>query len=235
MRKIITILCLLLACVAHGQIRIVDTAGAKISGSAATTRSMNTTGASLIVIMIPQYDGVTFGTLTDSKSNTWTSLGVARVLSTVALYVYYCANPTVGSGHTFTYTKSGSYCDIMVAALGNTVTSSPIDQTNNSFTASGTSSQAGSITPGYNNEMVLIGTVTSNVGTVSINSGYSTAVSIPFTSSVNQGGYMAFANQTAASATNPTFSGTVSGPWASYILSINWKPNGGFGFFILTQ
>jgi hypothetical protein len=44
--------------------------------------------------------------------------------------LYYAANPTVGSGHTFSYTGASNFSSIFVAAFSGVATSSPFDKEN---------------------------------------------------------------------------------------------------------
>lgn len=106
--------------------------------NAYTTSAINTTGANLLVVNHAEGTGTT--TLTDSKSNTW-------VLSTVTPWnngsnfdrLYYCANPTVGTGHTFS--SSGGSSTMSIAAFSGASTN-PFD------VAGGDSANASTIKPG---------------------------------------------------------------------------------------
>jgi hypothetical protein len=235
MKKLLLILFILFSFASSAQVTVVahNTRG---GANGATTTSTNTTGASFIAIQISEYDGVTFGTLTDNKSNTWTQLRVDKVSATVANYTYYCSPCTVGTGHTFTYTKTGSFSVINVIAVGNTVTSSPIDQQSGTFNAAATSIQPGSITPTQNGEIIIATIATSNTGgAVAINSGFVITDGIAFNAGVNQGATMAYLIQGAGTAVNPTFSWNSSAPVAVTQFSVKASGSNGGGFFILTQ
>ncbi len=73
---------------------------ASTNGNTITSGAITTTGANLIVVNVGSYsvNPATFG---DSKSNIWTALTLQSVTSGVQTRLYYCVNPTVGSGHTF--------------------------------------------------------------------------------------------------------------------------------------
>ncbi len=237
MKKLIVIifLFLLLPCITQAQVTVVAHTGrAGVNGLATT--AINTTGATFIAIQIAEYDGVTFGTLTDNKSNTWTQLRVDKVSATVANYTYYCSSCTVGTGHTFTYSKTGSFAAVNVIAVGNTVTSSPVDQQNGTFNAAATSLQPGSITPGQNGEIIIASIATTNTGgAVAINSGFVITDATTFSAGSNQGAMMAYLIQGSAAAINPTFSWSSSAPIAVTQFSIKPSGTNGGGFFILTQ
>ena len=146
--------------------------------------------------------------------------------------MYYCINPTTSSSHTFTYTKTGSFCAANVIALGNTPTSSPIDQQAGTFLASGTSFQPGSITPGQNNEIIIASIVTGNTGgAVSINSAFTVSDAVAFGAGVNQGAVMAYLIQTSAAAVNPALTWASSASAAGSQFSVKWTSNNGAGFF----
>lgn len=77
--------------------------------SAVTTSAINTTGADLLVVFLDRE--IATGTLTDSKTNTWTSV------TTADASVYYVKAPvSAGAGHTFTNTGF-SYSPIMALAF----------------------------------------------------------------------------------------------------------------------
>jgi hypothetical protein len=89
-----------------------------------TTSAIDTTGATLLVA----WDGsATPSAPTDSKSNSWTGLGVSVGASGFGGFAqaFYVANPTVGSGHTFTSTSS--FSGLSIAAFSGVTTSSPFD------------------------------------------------------------------------------------------------------------
>jgi hypothetical protein len=97
-----------IALIAHG----AATAGGGLN--TAIVSAIDTTGATLLVAGVAYYTtGVP--TLTDSKGNTWTQLTVYTGTS-VNISIYYCANPVVGSGHTFQSTGSNSFTSVTVSA-----------------------------------------------------------------------------------------------------------------------
>src|SRR3990167_7216256 len=115
-----------------------------------TTDAIDTTGANLIVIGLA---GDITDAPTDSKGNTWSVLGQgdAGADGTIVL-TYYSFNPTVGSGHTFTWGED--YGVIMVSAWSGAA-STPFDQENDAGTISGTSLAPGSVTPTQDNELLV--------------------------------------------------------------------------------
>lgn len=83
-------------------------AGAAATGNTSTTTpGVDTTGANLIVLVLPW--GSAAGGLpsyTDSKSNTWT-LSTAYIDGNPKVTFAYCISPIVGTGHTFTANPQG--------------------------------------------------------------------------------------------------------------------------------
>jgi hypothetical protein len=173
------------------------------TGSGVTTSAINTTGANLLVAVCNWY--ASSGSISDSKGNSWT-LGFATSGADTQVSIYYVYNPTVGSGHTFTWSAANG--PIMVMAWSGSA-SSPADQSAGQNATGSTTIQAGSITPSQNNELVIAG-VGANNSTLSIDSGYTITDNESYTSGVSLGGAGAYLIQTTATATNPawTLSGT---------------------------
>ena len=74
----------------------------------ATCYAINTTGVSLLVASIgTQY---TTGTpsISDGKGNIWTLATSARQASWQNIFCWYCTNPNVGTGHTFSFSFPGA-------------------------------------------------------------------------------------------------------------------------------
>ena len=97
------------------------------TGSAGTTSGINTTGANLIVVTVA-YD--TQSGVSDSNGNTWTALTAQSGSQDGNARMYYCFNPTVGAGHTFT--SAQGYGAICVSAWSGAATS-PQDQQNGQY------------------------------------------------------------------------------------------------------
>ena len=159
---------------------------------------LNTTGANLIVVTAQDYtSGVT---LSDSYGNTWI-LAVSQVGSVLQSYIYYCLNPTVGVGHTFTTTGSPYNGAPSVTAWSGAATSSVLGQTNGNATSTSTN-QPGSVTPTVNGSLIVTG-LYSSASTHSINSGFT------IYSDDNANFAAAYLIQGTAGAINPTW--TLSG------------------------
>jgi hypothetical protein len=176
------------------------------NGSSATTAGIDTTGAKLIVISLGWFSGST--TLSDSKGNTWTALTSHN--NTQGDYfsrLFYCVNPTVGTGHTFT--GAASFVVIIVAAFSYTGTTPAFDVQNgvNPAASNVTTMQPGSVTPAGNNELFITSACwnsTTGTPTASIDSSFAiTDQAQQGTNALFSG--LAYKIQTASGSENPTY------------------------------
>ena len=185
------------------EIAVVAATNAVGDGDTTVTPPINTARASLLVIHVG-YQGAA-PTVTDSYGNTWQSLteysgGVGKGR------LYYCEDPVVGVGHTFTAFATGSFNAMIVAAFENTNTDVNADMSNGAGSASATTQQPGSITPSVNRELVVSGLTfyeTTNLGPATINSSF-TVLGSTYTA-VNYSVALAWKVQSTAAAENPTW------------------------------
>lgn len=189
---------------------------AKALGSAGgTTTAIDTTGANLIIIGL-SYDNGGTANLTDSKGNTWIALTTHNVVGNGVSKMYYCFNPVVGTGHTFSSTSIFSSMDVQAWSGA---ASAPLDQQSGA-TATASTLPTGSITPTVNNEIVISHFMFSVAGTASVGAGMAISDQINFTSGANYGSAMAYIQQGTAAAINPTWtSGGGATPLAATIVS----------------
>lgn len=130
-----------------------------------TSASVDTTGAKIICISASYYTAGTLPiTITDSKGNTYIGLtqqigGVNVIISRI----YYCINPIVGSGHTFTVASIGGYPSLQVSYFSSTGTPT-FDVQNASINYSTFTSLSCSITPTYDNSLIFSSMVVWNGG-----------------------------------------------------------------------
>ncbi len=195
------------------------------TASGLTTTSIDTTGATLIVICMASYGASAVPTVSDSKSNTWiTRTSYTPGGDTTRHTIAYCENPTVGSGHTFTLSGSGIYPAAEVRAFSGTLTASSYDTENGTSTSSGVTSQAvGSVTPAANGEVLVAGwSLYGGITSPSVNSGFTLGTGVAYGAGSNFGLQSAYLIQTSAAAVNPTLSWTSSVKSASSIAT--FKP-----------
>lgn len=176
-------------------------------GGSVTTGAINTTGANFIVINISYYSsGGALGPPTDSKGNTYTGL-TDQTYSSFGQHnrLFYCANATVGSGHTFTWNQGTSYAIINVGAFSNVKLSSPLDQQNGSANTVSSTIQPGSITPVENNELVVTGVEQDDQAQTPTVSGATLLDSFHYIPANFLGGGLGYTIQTTAAAFDPTW------------------------------
>lgn len=178
-----------------------------------TTTAINTTGANLIVLSLIHTNSQP--TVTDSYGNLWTPL--TALGSSQVSRLFYCVNPTVGPGHTFTATQSlESYPVLGVLAVSG-ASDTPFDVENGS-TGNSTSLQPGNITPTQDGSLVVTA-LANGVGTnAAINGGY-TALTSDFVNAAAVGGSFAYLIQNSAAQTNPTWTWNSGGASSAAIAS----------------
>jgi len=189
-------------------------ANSPFNADAMTTSGIDTTGADLLVAVTAGFAGV--ATLTDSKGNTWTGLTtIINGTSAHRVRLWYCSNPVVGAGHTFTASRTGGYPAVAVQAWSGAKTATPFDQENGNTAMGASSLSTGSITPTQDDELAITASVSPTDGLTisSVNGGFTTTdvVQSGFgDSSATYGVAMAYLAQSAAAAANPTwtFTGT---------------------------
>lgn len=197
-----------------------------------TTSGIDTTGANLIVLGTCSYNLVATPTVSDNKSNTYTAL--TTYTSTGArVILYYCLAPTVGSGHTFTISQTGSFSVISAKAFSGVKTSSPFDQQNgNNFNAAATGIQTNSVTPTENNELLV--TVLGHEGSTpapTINLSFTTPSVLNYSAGNNFGFALSYLIQGTAAATNPTWTFSSTSNQAAAIATFKSAPAGGGNIF----
>ena len=102
-------------------IALISSTSASNTADTVTTGSIETTAATLLVVWLAMDNGGTVS-LSDSKSNSWTAL-TSSVNGSTKSILYYCSNPTVGTGHTFTNAGNQNYSTIYVGAFSGVQTS----------------------------------------------------------------------------------------------------------------
>lgn len=179
---------------------------------AATTSAWDTTGITDIIVGAAYLVSAPPPALTDNKSNSFTAL-TASSGTNVETRQWYIANPTVGSGHTFTFTGNGSFVAFGVLGFSGGTNATPFDVQNGN-TGAGTSPSAGSVTPSQNNELViaLVGADGSTIN--SIDGGFTITQTINYGAGANFGVAMARLIQGTAAPANPTWTLGASQNWA---------------------
>lgn len=170
-----------------------------------TTTPIDTTGANFLSVSVSH--SAPPATLTDSKSNTWACLPEYNAVGRDQ--ICYSENPTVGTGHTFTYAQVSDFSSICILPLSGMKTSSVYDTGKQSGNATGGATcQPGSFTPTSGVTVVITTAMekTTDAGAYTINSGYTIDGFISGGAGVNYGNSIAHLVQTPDGvATNPTW------------------------------
>ncbi len=164
-----------------------------------TTSNIDTTGATLLVVGICSF-GTDPTTISDSNSNTWNALTIFTTGGGQRVRLFYALNPIVGSGHSFTFSATGSAAVILVSAFSGADTTSPFDSEN----GSGSSPTPGAVSPSEDNELIV--TIVCDLSSAAtIDSGFTVTDSVAFIPGTALQGGMAYLIQTAAASANPTW------------------------------
>ncbi len=223
-RRFLPTLIVALLLMPHGVEAAYCSTSAHVAANAAsfppfTTGSINTTGTDTIVVAVVGTSGTTpvSGWVTDSKSNNYTVTTGASYQTAFSANIAFwsVATATVGSGHTFTFTPSSnwSFSAMAVLACNGGAASSPLDQQNGAQNNGiGTTLQPGSVTPSTDNQLVVTAVGSPAGGTIaSVSAPYTITDTIAYSGGNNMGIAMAYAVQTTATATNPTWTDGSSG------------------------
>lgn len=199
------------------------------TSGAVTSSAIDTTGATLLVLVLISYASATESTISDSKGNTWTQR-TAYINGTLErTRIYYCASPTVGSGHTFAASGTGSFPAIAVSAYSGTAASSPYDVEAGTQNSSTTSKATGSVTPSQNGDLLVVGAGFGSVGapvSPAINSSFNVLGSVGNVNGVSFGVCHGYYVQPTAGAINPTISWTTASSIACSITGFKQSSGG---------
>lgn len=188
--------------------RIAQASAVDTGTTVATTAAINTTGATLIVLVRASGAGSP-PTPTDSALNVWTALTEYNNTSSAGkMRAYYVVNPTTNAAHTFSMSGAGGPA-IAVIAYAGTHASAPFDVENgDTTTPTGSSIQPGSVTPGTANEVVVTCAAQQQQGdTLTIGGTFGVRTATAATAFA-PGISLADEIQTTATARNPTWSVT---------------------------
>lgn len=175
-----------------------------------TSGAIDSTGATLLVIIILDGNSGAVGTLTDSKSNTWhalTQYGNAAGSGEAVIYYSYdkAGSPlSVGSGHTCS--TSGAFPFFVFTAFNGTVTSptNPLETSTGNVVSASTTIQPGSLTGAESGALYILGVGGYTSNFVSVDSGFTTLINANLVGGTNFSGFSFYLVQGSASALNPT-------------------------------
>ena len=171
----------------------------------------NSAGANLLIVGVDWLLSQGAAVIVDTYSNTWTQ-AVANTGSggRNGGAIWYCANPTTGTGHTAHSSASSANIGVIQFLAVSGSGASPLDKTNSSFHAGGDSSTTrspGSVTPTQNGELCFAFYVIDDPtgSTFTVDSGFTTLDHIDVSPGAQFGGVGAYFVQTTAAAVNPTW------------------------------
>lgn len=207
---------------------ILSISAGSTTGANVTTGSIDTTGATLIVLIMHTFTGGISETPSDNKSNTWSLLTPQDSQAPGRTQICYCINPTVGAGHTFTITTTGGGFPSITVFATNLVSPS-FDVENGNVTASGTSLNSNNVTPSANGALVISGLTPDNAATTFTVSGGSLVIkeTVPTSGGNNMNAVMAYEIQTTATLRSATW-GWTNAVAASAAIAV-FIPGGGGG------
>ncbi len=193
------------------------TAGPHLSfgggASGGTSGAIDTSGMNLIVVYMSMDSGGTPASLlTDSYSNTWTNFVAHGATNPANSLMLYCLNPTVGAGHTFSYSNLNAAPSWYVATFSGVRTSGAVHADTGAGNGAGsTTVQPGSITPSIDELLVCgVGYAITGGGSATISAGFTIVESLPFVASNHYGGNIAYLIASSASPVNPTWTASAA-------------------------
>lgn len=209
---------------------LVHTIAGSTDANSVTTSGIDTTGATLLVAFVSTYEPNAAGTLSDSKGNTWTPLTAQAEATLVRGRMFYVANPTVGTGHTFTVSGTSDFPSVAAAAFSGVATTSPFDAENGNHISSGLTISTGSVTPAQNNELFITGVADGVQATGrTIDNSFTLIDENPGASGQCFGTGLAYLVQGSGSALNPQWTLAGSTTYAAATLSTFKEAGGGGG------
>jgi hypothetical protein len=173
--------------------------GVGFAAVTATLSNCSTNHGYLIVLAVTDYahDPTTDTVSSTSIPSGW-SHGNNSVSGTEDVAIWWAYSTSLSNSEAITVTN-GSYPAVFAACYSGT-SSSPLDQQNDGI------SQPGPVTPTQSNELIVTACATEGLSSSpTVNSGFSVTDALPEHAGWYVGGGMADLMQTAASATNPTW------------------------------
>jgi hypothetical protein len=189
----------------------------------ATTGAINTTGANLIVISLGSQQTSGTPSFSDSAGNTWTFGLKYNVAAWQGAWMYYCSNPNVSTGHTFSFSfTGGNSSNMIVSAFSGAATSSVLESFNGFSNTSFVSNvQPGAITTTQGNEMLLTFIYWNNTPAPTI----STDFTVIRSTNTPQAAGAAYKITTSTGSFNPTWSNGTNNSLATFIASFKYNPS----------
>lgn len=197
-----------------------------------TTGAIDTTGADCIFAAVGYYAGGSGPTMSDSKTNSWSSIRT-RVNNNIVNRLYRCLPSSVGTGHTFTFSGTGVYPAISILAFSGVKQTTPDDQFSDAIASSASVISTGSITPSEDNEVLIacVGVDHGSTGPIpnAIDGGFTLGDCIAISSGACEGVGIGYLIQTSVAAANPQFTISDSSAYLAAIIASIFSAAGGGG------
>jgi len=188
---------------------LTHVAAAGLNG--ATSAAIDTTGASLLV-MVVAYGAAP--TISDSKGNTWFGL-TAQVNTGMSVRIYYAFNATVGAGHTFTVAATSGAVSFEAASFSGALLTDPFDvqQGGTAATTTVAGVGAGTLTPSAASSLVVTAVAHNTViSAFAAQAGFTTSDQQAFSGGVSYGSALGYLVQTTAA---PISAATATSSWTT--------------------
>lgn len=181
-----------------------------------TSPAIDTTGADFIFVGLAcahsQMNAV-WGSFSDSKSNIYVTGSPQQVdgSNNADVSGIWVINPTVGSGHTFTFGGGNQLQSMCVAAYKRANSGHDVNSAGGN-SAGAFTVQPGSVTPNQNNSLIIsVATIVQVGPTLSINQGFTIRENQPLVSGQTYGCMLNDLFQATAAAVNPTITSNMNG------------------------
>ncbi len=177
------------------------------TSSTFTSGTLDTTGATLIVVAVEEF---AVSTLSDNMSNGAGTSLTLQTGSNIRLQLHYYVAPTVGAGHTWTSTGTGTFTTLAISAWSGVTTSSPFDVENGAAVTSTTTIQPGSVTPAVSGSLLLFAIGNNQtIGSNSINNSFVVMDTTNVVGGQHEAAAHGYLVQSVAAPINPTW--TIAG------------------------
>jgi hypothetical protein len=192
--------------ISHIDTGIYESINSGSAGYSTSADSIDTTGATLLVITIGAYQIASSGWnsdyVTDSKGNTWTFLEAGST-DTFSARIAYCLNPTsVGPGHYVSVAGSSgiTYASIAFSAFSGV---GGFDE----YTYSATTLTPGSITPGVAGQLFVTGASADNGAAPALGGLFTDVLNKAYVGGAAAGAGAAYYINSGTDAVDPTWTG----------------------------
>ena len=194
--------------------------------ASATSSAIDTTGANLLIAVVSGFNAeIDESVFSDNKSNTF--FVISDTTGNASSKVFGCFNPTVGIGHTVSYSKSSSYPQVGLYSFSGVDAPNFVFSQNDS--ASRSSVTVGSVEATKNNSLFFLSVTSGPYTLSSVTGGFTTLTNVGGVGAAYMGLHTAYKIQSAAGAENPTVTMSGSGDLSATMSTFLEATSGGGG------